>query len=305
MAELPKTTATAARGDNRSRSQSAEQSPPPLHSPPPPPPLHSPPPPPLHSLPPEKQQQWQVTLTRWQRMQKVATSVNAEAAAAAVNVEAVAVAEATAQPIVNVNDYLLQQQLQLFWAAQLQEIMQIGDFKGHSLPIFRIKKIMKSDKEVRMISAESPILLDKACELFIQELTHRSWLKAQECQRRTLKKINFFTTEEEAPTYVPGMLGNIPNRIPYCYSPMGPPAPPMTPLASSMRPPAPSMGPPAPSMPTPPRGIMGRRAMPWVAPSMHVPPPLYPRQFGWYAAGDNPYATRGSSGQGSGDPQRW
>ncbi|XP_019068226.2 nuclear transcription factor Y subunit C-2-like [Solanum lycopersicum] len=93
---------------------------------------------------------------------EVATSVNAEAAAAAVNVEAVAVAEATAQPIVNANDYLLQQQLQLFWAAQLQEIMQIGDFKGHSLPIFRIKKIMKSDKEVRMISAESPILLDKA-----------------------------------------------------------------------------------------------------------------------------------------------
>uniref|UniRef100_A0A3Q7FQY8 Uncharacterized protein n=1 Tax=Solanum lycopersicum TaxID=4081 RepID=A0A3Q7FQY8_SOLLC len=110
-------------------------------------------------------------------------------------------------------------------------------------------------------------------------------------------------TEEEAPTYVPGMLGNIPNHIPYCYSPMGPPAPPMAPLAPSMGPPAPSMEPPAPSMPAPPRGIMGRRAMPWVTTSMHVPPPLYPRQFGWYAAGDNPYATRGSSGQGSGDPQ--
>ncbi|XP_027771182.1 nuclear transcription factor Y subunit C-2-like [Solanum pennellii] len=251
---------------------------------------------------------------------EVAAAVNAEAAAAA----------ATAQPIVNANDYLLQQQLRLFWAAQLQEIIKIRDFREHSLPISRIKKIMKSDKEVRMISAESTILLAKACELFIQELTHRSWLKAQECQRRTLKKIDFFTvlketelfdflvdaismdeTEEEAPTYVPGMLGNIPNRIPYCYSPMGPPAPPMAPLAPSIGPPAPSMGsptpsmgPPTPSMPTPPRGIMGKRAMPWVAPSMHVPPPLYPRQFRWYAAGGNPYATGGSSGQGSGDPQR-
>ncbi|TMW80690.1 hypothetical protein EJD97_016610 [Solanum chilense] len=235
---------------------------------------------------------------------EVAAAVNAEAAAAAVNAEAVAVAEATAQPIVNANDYLLQQQLQLFWAAQLQEIMQIRDFRDHSLPISRMKKIMKLDKKVCMISAESPVLLAKACELFIQELTHRSWLKAQECQRRTLKKIDFFTIEEEAPTYVPGMLGNIPNRIPYCYSPMGPPTPPMVPLAPSIGPPAPSMGPPAPSMPAPPRGIMGRRAMPWVAPSMHVPTPLYPRQFGWYAAGGNPYATGGSSGQGSGHPQR-
>ncbi|XP_069152175.1 nuclear transcription factor Y subunit C-1-like [Solanum lycopersicum] len=254
---------------------------------------------------------------------EVAAAANAEEEVAALNAEVGAVAEATAQPIVNAKDYLLQQQLRLFWAAQLQEIIQIRDFMGHSLPISRIKKIMKSDKEVRMISAESPILLAKACELFIQDLTHRSWLKAQECQRQTLKKIDFFTVlketelfdflvdaismdepEEEAPTYVPGMLGNIPNRIPYYYSPMGPPAPPMAPLAPSVRPPAPSMGPPAPSMPTPPRGIMGRRAMPWVAPSMHVPPPLYPRKFGWYAAGSNPYATGGSSGQGSGDPQR-
>ncbi|KAL3342743.1 hypothetical protein AABB24_026665 [Solanum stoloniferum] len=237
---------------------------------------------------------------------------------AAANAEAAA---ATAQPTVNPNDYLLEQQpmeLQLFWAAQLQEIKQIRDFRVHSLPISRVKKIMKSDKDVHMISAEAPVLLAKACELFIQELTLRSWLSAQEYQRRTLKKIDFITvlretelfdflvdaismdeTEEEVTGFVPGMLGNIPSGIPYCYSPMGPPAPPMGPPAPSMGPPAPSMGPPAP-----PRGIMGRRAMPWVAPSVHVPPPLYPRQSGWHAAGGNPYATGGSSGLGNGDPQR-
>ncbi|KAG5617963.1 hypothetical protein H5410_017787 [Solanum commersonii] len=220
---------------------------------------------------------------------------------AAANAEAAA---ATAQ--LTVNDHLLQQQpmeLQLFWAAQLQEIKQIRDFRVHSLPISRVKKIMKSDKDVHMISAEAPVLIAKACELFIQELTHRSWLNAQEYQRRTLKKTDFITvlretelfdflvdaismdeTEEEVTGFVPGMLGNIPSRIPYCYSAMGPPAP--------------SMGPPAP-----PRGIMGRRAMPWVAPSVHVPPPLYPRQSGWHAAGGNPYATGGSSGQGNSDPQ--
>jgi len=39
----------------------------------------------------------------------------------------------------------------------------------------RIKKIMKSDEDVRMISAETPILFAKACEMFIVELTLRSW----------------------------------------------------------------------------------------------------------------------------------
>ena len=43
------------------------------------------------------------------------------------------------------------------------------------LPLARIKKIMKSDEDVRMISAETPILFAKACEMFIMELTLRSW----------------------------------------------------------------------------------------------------------------------------------
>lgn len=39
-----------------------------------------------------------------------------------------------------------------------------------------------------MISAEAPILFAKACELFILELTIRSWLHAEENKRRTLQK---------------------------------------------------------------------------------------------------------------------
>lgn len=45
----------------------------------------------------------------------------------------------------------------------------VYDFKSnkHQLPLARIKKIMKSDEDVRMISAEAPVLFAKACELFI------------------------------------------------------------------------------------------------------------------------------------------
>ncbi|XP_073013610.1 nuclear transcription factor Y subunit C-1-like [Typha latifolia] len=87
--------------------------------------------------------------------------------------------------------HLLQQQhqqLQVFWNYQRQEIEHATDFKNHQLPLARIKKIMKADEDVRMISAEAPILFAKACELFILELTIRSWLHAEENKRRTLQK---------------------------------------------------------------------------------------------------------------------
>ncbi|KAJ6430624.1 hypothetical protein OIU84_021920 [Salix udensis] len=82
----------------------------------------------------------------------------------------------------------LQQQLQTFWANQYQEIEQTADFKNHSLPLARIKKIMKADEDVRMISAEAPVIFARACEMFILELTLRSWNHTEENKRRTLQK---------------------------------------------------------------------------------------------------------------------
>ncbi|XP_057451778.1 nuclear transcription factor Y subunit C-4-like [Lotus japonicus] len=59
----------------------------------------------------------------------------------------------------------------------------------HSLPLARIKKIMKkSGEDVKMISGESPIIFSKACEIFIEELTRRSWIMAMQGKRRTLHK---------------------------------------------------------------------------------------------------------------------
>ncbi|XP_049394458.1 nuclear transcription factor Y subunit C-2-like [Solanum stenotomum] len=82
-----------------------------------------------------------------------------------------------------------QEYLEMFWTDQQREMENVNDFKSNLLlPPNRIKKIMKTEKDVRMIAAESPVLLAKACELFIQELTLCSWLNAQENHRRILKK---------------------------------------------------------------------------------------------------------------------
>ncbi len=79
--------------------------------------------------------------------------------------------------------------------AQKDEIekMNLEDMKNHQLPLARVKKIMKSDEDVRMISAEAPALFAKACEMFIIELTHRSWLYTEENRRRTLQRSDIAT----------------------------------------------------------------------------------------------------------------
>jgi nuclear transcription factor Y, gamma len=84
--------------------------------------------------------------------------------------------------------------LDTFWKEQLQSVHELKeqteqDFKTHNdLPLARIKRIMKSDEDVRMISAEAPVLFAKACELFILDLSIRSWNYSQLHKRRTLQK---------------------------------------------------------------------------------------------------------------------
>jgi nuclear transcription factor Y gamma len=81
-----------------------------------------------------------------------------------------------------------------FWKRQRVEMEELPvgteqDFKNHNdLPLARIKRIMKSDEDVRMISAEAPVLFAKACEIFVLELTIRSWGAAEKCKRKTILK---------------------------------------------------------------------------------------------------------------------
>lgn len=135
----------------------------------------------------------------------------------------------------------LQQQLQSFWANQYQEIEKVNDFKNHSLPLARIKKIMKADEDVRMISAEAPVIFARACEMFILELTLRSWNHTEENKRRTLQKNDIAAAitrtdifdflvdivpredlKDEVLASIPrGTLpvGGPPDMPPYCYMP--------------------------------------------------------------------------------------
>ncbi|XP_069355905.1 nuclear transcription factor Y subunit gamma-like [Maniola hyperantus] len=80
--------------------------------------------------------------------------------------------------------------LQSFWTKVNDDVKKINaeDFKTQVLPLARIKKIMKLDEEVKMISAEAPVLFAKAAEIFIHELTLRAWSHTEDNKRRTLQR---------------------------------------------------------------------------------------------------------------------
>uniref|UniRef100_A0A6J0V8P1 Nuclear transcription factor Y subunit gamma n=1 Tax=Pogona vitticeps TaxID=103695 RepID=A0A6J0V8P1_9SAUR len=83
-----------------------------------------------------------------------------------------------------------QQCLQSFWPRVMEEIrnLTVKDFRVQELPLARIKKIMKLDEDVKMISAEAPVLFAKAAQIFITELTLRAWIHTEDNKRRTLQR---------------------------------------------------------------------------------------------------------------------
>ncbi|XP_022879812.1 uncharacterized protein LOC111397224 isoform X14 [Olea europaea var. sylvestris] len=89
---------------------------------------------------------------------------------------------------------LLRQNMLTFWKDRLVEIRNSRDIRyKHVLPFARIRKIMKSDKKVKMISSDTPILFAKACELFILDLTLRAWMNAEDNSRQSLRHCDVFT----------------------------------------------------------------------------------------------------------------
>ncbi|KAK0425482.1 hypothetical protein QR680_009229 [Steinernema hermaphroditum] len=92
-------------------------------------------------------------------------------------------------------------QLRDFWPSQQSKIDSL-DYptlreinKHQELPLARIKKIMRIDEDVRahMISSEVPVLLAKAAEIFIEELTLRAWYHTEESKRKTIQRSDIST----------------------------------------------------------------------------------------------------------------
>ncbi|KAK7332295.1 hypothetical protein VNO80_29045 [Phaseolus coccineus] len=85
----------------------------------------------------------------------------------------------------------LQEKVKSFWAQQLKQIEEGTDLRSRpSMPLSRIRKIMKSDADVKLVSAETPVLFAKACELFIMDLTMKAWANAENNNRGKIQKVD-------------------------------------------------------------------------------------------------------------------
>ncbi|KAF7311745.1 Nuclear transcription factor Y subunit C-2 [Mycena indigotica] len=79
--------------------------------------------------------------------------------------------------------------LRTFWQRQIDTAeAETPDYRHPALPLARIKKVMKSDPDVKMIAADAPVLFCKACEIFIAEITARAFIVADANKRRTLSR---------------------------------------------------------------------------------------------------------------------
>ncbi|XP_015169102.1 nuclear transcription factor Y subunit gamma-like isoform X8 [Solanum tuberosum] len=86
---------------------------------------------------------------------------------------------------------LLKENLSCFWNRQKEEILRADPKRKPEMPISRIRRAMKSNDQVKMVSAHSTVLLSKAIEMFIMELTLRAWMQADQGKCRTLKRYDF------------------------------------------------------------------------------------------------------------------
>ncbi|GAA5967547.1 hypothetical protein JCM3765_007389 [Sporobolomyces pararoseus] len=75
------------------------------------------------------------------------------------------------------------------------------DFKHQALPLARIKKVAKMDPDVQMISSEVTVLFEKACQIFIQELTARAHMVSIESKRRTISRTDVAQAVSKSDTF--------------------------------------------------------------------------------------------------------
>jgi nuclear transcription factor Y, gamma len=81
---------------------------------------------------------------------------------------------------------------------------------------------MKSDEDVKMISAEAPILFAKGCDVFITELTMRAWIHAEESKRRTLQRSDIAQAISKSDMF-DFLIDIVPREVAQQHNAMNPP----------------------------------------------------------------------------------
>lgn len=87
-----------------------------------------------------------------------------------------------------------------FWKIIGTEISD-SEFQPPQLSLSKIKKLVKTDEDVKLISSELPIIFGKACEIFISELALRAWVYTSNNERIVISSDDIAEAIAETPEY--------------------------------------------------------------------------------------------------------
>lgn len=94
------------------------------------------------------------------------------------------------------------QRISEFWQEALQEAeAPRAQPCEPSLPLARIKRLMKIEEDVRMVASEVPVLFSLVADVFVQELTLRAWIHTEESKRRILQRGDVSAAVKTSPMY--------------------------------------------------------------------------------------------------------
>ena len=89
--------------------------------------------------------------------------------------------------------------------ARVKKIMKAEEFVIQELEKDRLRAEEKSEEEASkhklMIAADAPVLLSRACELLVRELTCRAWRHTERNKRRTLQRQDIHAAVGESEVY--------------------------------------------------------------------------------------------------------
>ena len=71
----------------------------------------------------------------------------------------------------------------------------------HPVPLAPIRRIMRCDDNVRVITPDAVVIFAKACELFITELSQRAWAQAELMQKKQLQHNDVCAVIQRVPEF--------------------------------------------------------------------------------------------------------
>ncbi|EGD76414.1 hypothetical protein PTSG_07533 [Salpingoeca rosetta] len=74
-----------------------------------------------------------------------------------------------------------------FWKKQLATSKKPQDFRVQQVPVNRVKRIMRLDEQVKQLSLDAPIIMAKAAEFFIAQLTTAAWKETTQENKRVIQ----------------------------------------------------------------------------------------------------------------------